>query len=104
MEQHEVEIESATCDCCRWTDGSDDCSLYNELVFSTEVLGSSTAHMLSIIEAVLFPEGRGDWVEDLAHKIHRALKQNGVDVPLVEYHALKKHSASKAFTLVQPRS
>ena len=105
MELHETEIRGATCECCHWSSGHDDCSLYNEIIFSTAVMASSPAQMLANIEAVVFPTDRVQWVQNFAHAIHRAVARHGVHVPLLEYNALRYSSAEKrAFTIVEPWS
>ena len=96
MELHEREIAGATCECCNWSEDQDDCSIYNELVFDAHVL--TPEYMLPNIEAVIFPAGRTDWVENLARDMHEALKRHRVEVPLVQYHALADRNGP-AFTL-----
>ena len=102
MEIHEAELQGARCECCHWSDGDDDCSLYNELIFNTAVMASSPEHMVANIEAVVFPTDRVSWVENFARQIHRALAQNGIAVPLLEYNALVySRTDRKAFSLVE---
>ena len=55
MANQEREMKGATCECCHWTEGADDCSLYNELVFSTAVLARTPAQALASVQAVFFP-------------------------------------------------
>ena len=90
---HEREIANATCECCNWSSGEDDCSLYNELIFDSARLDT-----LRNIEAVFFPADRVSWVENLAREVHGSLRRHGVQVPLVQYNALVDRSGP-AFTL-----
>ena len=99
MEEHEREIEGATCECCHWSADADDCSLYNELLFDTAVL--TPAYMLANIQAVMFPAGWHQNVEEWAHEVHDSLRRSGRRVPLVRYNALVAGAEqSSAFTLV----
>ena len=88
MANQEREMKGATCECCHWTEGADDCSLYNELVFSTAVLARTPAQALASVQAVFFPADRVKWVETYARQVHRALKAARRHVPLVVYNGL----------------
>ena len=101
MTRHEAEIDGATCACCRWSDGNDDCSLYNEVIYDTAVL--SPNYTLANIEAVIFPAMRVRSVQEFAREVHAALLENGgVRRPLLQYNALVESNATiqPAFTLV----
>lgn len=94
MEAHEREVVNATCECCHWSDGSDDCSLYNELVFDVTKID-----VLGDIEAVFYPAERVPWVGRFARDVHEALRRHGKHVPLLLYHALID-PVGPAFSLV----
>ena len=91
METHEAEIEGATCECCSYHAGPNDCSLYNELIFDAKVL--TPEYFLDHIQAVVFPadtsHGHGveHSLEHYARQVERTLKHKGVHVPLVRYDA-----------------
>ena len=99
MAMKEAEVAGATCECCHWTDDDNDCSLYNELIFSTALLAGSPAVAIANIEAVFFPAERAPWVERFARQVHGSLIEHR-DVPLARYNALVDADAP-AFTLVE---
>ena len=67
-------MKGATCECCHWTEGADDCSLYNERCLLDGRPRPPPAQALASIQAVFFPADRVKWVETYARQVHRALK------------------------------
>ena len=94
METHEAEIADATCECCSYHAGPNDCSLYNELIFDAKVL--TPEYFLDHIQAVVFPadtsHGHGveHSLEHYARQVERTLKHKGIHVPLVRYDAFAR--------------